>query len=397
MCLQEREDRIADFNRPGSDKFVFLLSTRAGGLGINLQTADTVILYDSDWNPQADLQAQDRAHRIGQKRPVQVFRLITDETVEVKVVERAQQKLKLDAMVVQQGRLQDKDKKMSKTDLLDTVKFGADKVFRSKESTITDDDIDMILAEGKKRTEMMNEKMQMNEKGDLYNFSLNSGANTQIFEGKDYSDKAFREAELLNFIDIGKRERKVIASYAEGIRSAAPDDGEKRPKVPRHMKLPKMDDWQFYERDRLQVLHDEEVRRFEELVDRGEAPGAANISKFVILDAEKQAEKSRLLEEAFGNWTRTHFLNFVKSSAKYGRACYEKIAREVGHPLDEVRRYADRFWSRGSAMLQPAEWEKVVKQIEKVVHITCVLSFHSNKLYIPTVCRARRSSRRSSA
>ena len=60
-----REDSIAAYNAPGSDKFVFLLSTRAGGLGINLQTADTVVLYDSDWNPQADLQAQDRAHRIG--------------------------------------------------------------------------------------------------------------------------------------------------------------------------------------------------------------------------------------------------------------------------------------------------------------------------------------------
>ena len=66
----EREDRIADYNRPNSDKFLFVLSTRAGGVGINLQTADTVILYDSDWNPQADLQAMDRAHRIGQKKPV---------------------------------------------------------------------------------------------------------------------------------------------------------------------------------------------------------------------------------------------------------------------------------------------------------------------------------------
>ncbi|KAJ1428853.1 P-loop containing nucleoside triphosphate hydrolase protein, partial [Ochromonadaceae sp. CCMP2298] len=100
---EDREDRIAGFNAPDSDIFAFVLSTRAGGLGINLQTADTVILYDSDWNPQADLQAQDRAHRIGQKKPVQVFRLVTDDTVEVKVVERAQQKLKLDAMVVQQG------------------------------------------------------------------------------------------------------------------------------------------------------------------------------------------------------------------------------------------------------------------------------------------------------
>ena len=62
----DREAMMADFNRDGSDKFLFLLSTRAGGLGINLYTADTVILYDSDWNPQADLQAQDRVHRMGQ-------------------------------------------------------------------------------------------------------------------------------------------------------------------------------------------------------------------------------------------------------------------------------------------------------------------------------------------
>lgn len=69
---EDREARIDAYNKENSDIFLFLLSTRAGGLGINLQTADVVILYDSDWNPQADLQAQDRAHRIGQRRPVQV-------------------------------------------------------------------------------------------------------------------------------------------------------------------------------------------------------------------------------------------------------------------------------------------------------------------------------------
>jgi SNF2 family DNA or RNA helicase len=66
----------------GSDKFIFLLSTRAGGLGINLTAADTVVIYDSDWNPQMDLQAMDRAHRIGQKNMVNVYRLITENTVE---------------------------------------------------------------------------------------------------------------------------------------------------------------------------------------------------------------------------------------------------------------------------------------------------------------------------
>ena len=107
---ESRESAIDTYNAPGSSKFCFLLSTRAGGLGINLQTADTVVLYDSDWNPQADLQAQDRAHRIGQKKPVSIYRLVTENTVEEKIVQRAQQKLKLDAMVVQSGKLKEKDK-----------------------------------------------------------------------------------------------------------------------------------------------------------------------------------------------------------------------------------------------------------------------------------------------
>lgn len=82
------EDRIHDideFNREGSPKFIFLLTTRAGGLGINLATADTVIMYDNDWNPQVDLQAEDRAHRIGQKKQVYVYRFVTEDAIEEKV------------------------------------------------------------------------------------------------------------------------------------------------------------------------------------------------------------------------------------------------------------------------------------------------------------------------
>ena len=67
---EDRDRQIQEFNADDSEKFVFMLSTRAGGLGINLYTADVVIIYDSDWNPQMDLQAQDRAHRIGQKKQV---------------------------------------------------------------------------------------------------------------------------------------------------------------------------------------------------------------------------------------------------------------------------------------------------------------------------------------
>jgi SWI/SNF-related matrix-associated actin-dependent regulator of chromatin subfamily A member 5 len=89
------------FNQPTSSHFVYLISTRAGGLGITLTAADTVILFDSDWNPTADLQAQDRAHRIGQTKPVRVYRLLTRGTVEERMLQRAEQKLFANAVVMQ--------------------------------------------------------------------------------------------------------------------------------------------------------------------------------------------------------------------------------------------------------------------------------------------------------
>eukprot|EP01013_Petalomonas_cantuscygni_P009363 TRINITY_DN22198_c0_g1_i1.p1 TRINITY_DN22198_c0_g1~~TRINITY_DN22198_c0_g1_i1.p1 ORF type:complete len:1005 (+),score=224.24 TRINITY_DN22198_c0_g1_i1:63-3077(+) len=98
----ERQVRIEAFNADTSI-FAFLVSTRAGGLGVNLTGADTVIIYDSDWNPQADLQAQDRAHRIGQTRPVAVYRLLTANSVESYLVHRANQKLRLEHLVIERG------------------------------------------------------------------------------------------------------------------------------------------------------------------------------------------------------------------------------------------------------------------------------------------------------
>ncbi|KAJ9134013.1 Chromatin remodeling factor 6-1 [Pleurostoma richardsiae] len=98
-----RRMAINHFNAEDSDDFCFLLSTRAGGLGINLMTADTVIIYDSDWNPQADLQAMARAHRIGQKKPVSVYRLVAKQTIEEEVVKRARNKLFLEYLTIQAG------------------------------------------------------------------------------------------------------------------------------------------------------------------------------------------------------------------------------------------------------------------------------------------------------
>ncbi|KAF8838231.1 hypothetical protein BDN67DRAFT_955400 [Paxillus ammoniavirescens] len=103
----ERRNQMNTFQEGGDSPdapILFLLSTRAGGLGINLTAADTVIFYDQDWNPQMDIQAQDRAHRIGQKKPVLIFRLVTAHTVETKIMQRAAEKRKLEALVIAKGK-----------------------------------------------------------------------------------------------------------------------------------------------------------------------------------------------------------------------------------------------------------------------------------------------------
>lgn len=99
----DRQEMIEEFT-PSSDVDLFLLSTRSGGQGINLTAADTVILFDSDWNPHQDLQAMDRVHRIGQTKPVLVFRLVTGDTIEQSLLERANDKLELGNLVIEKGR-----------------------------------------------------------------------------------------------------------------------------------------------------------------------------------------------------------------------------------------------------------------------------------------------------
>lgn len=177
---EDRESQIDDYNAENSEKFVFLLSTRAGGLGINLYTADIVVLYDSDWNPQMDLQAMDRAHRIGQKKEVQVFRLCTENSIEEKVIEKAYKKLRLDALVIQQGRLVENTKGVNKDDLLSMVRYGAEMVFSSAPSKITEEDIDAIIQKGESSTAELNAKLQ-SFTDDAMKFAMDGGMSAYEF------------------------------------------------------------------------------------------------------------------------------------------------------------------------------------------------------------------------
>ncbi|KAJ6587088.1 SNF2 family N-terminal domain-containing protein [Mycena vulgaris] len=144
VASEARKKSIAHFNSPGSPDFAFLLSTRAGGLGINLETADTVIIFDSDWNPQNDLQAMARAHRIGQKSHVSVYRFVSKDTMEEDVLERAKKKMVLEYAIINQmdtsqahlsskpnAQVKDPQKpdNLSKDELTAVLKYGAQKMF----------------------------------------------------------------------------------------------------------------------------------------------------------------------------------------------------------------------------------------------------------------------------
>lgn len=143
---EDRTGMLKLFNAPDSEYFCFLLSTRAGGLGLNLQTADTVIIFDTDWNPHQDLQAQDRAHRIGQKNEVRILRLITTDSVEEVILERAMQKLDIDGKVIQAGKFDNKSTAEEQEEFLRRLLEGETNKDTELAGELDDEELNDILA-----------------------------------------------------------------------------------------------------------------------------------------------------------------------------------------------------------------------------------------------------------
>ena len=296
-----------------------------------------------------------------------MFRLVSENTVEEKIVERAQQKLKLDAMVVQQGRLKDKDK-VSKEEIMAAVRFGADTVFRSEESTITDEDIDVILARGEAKTKELAQKIQEKDKGDLLDFRLDGGISAQTFEGVDYSDKDLRDhLRMLAANSVGKRERRPPPTSYNPI--IAPKKSmvvnNRRIKLPKCLRIPQMEDHQFYNRERLLELDKLEFETYAAMREAGQLPPREHMeANRSLLPAELGQEKAELIAEGFGDWTRTQYFNFVKACAKFGRDDYSSIAAELDMPEELIVPYSQAFWKYGPTELKK-EWERVSGTIER--------------------------------
>ncbi|KAK7300222.1 hypothetical protein RJT34_11062 [Clitoria ternatea] len=222
-----RQQAMDHFNAPGSDDFCFLLSTRAGGLGINLATADTVIIFDSDWNPQNDLQAMSRAHRIGQQEVVNIYRFVTSKSVEEDILERAKKKMVLDHLVIQklnaEGRLEKKEAKkggsyFDKNELSAILRFGAEELFKEERNDeeskkrLLGMDIDEIL----ERAEKVEEKDADEEQGHelLGAFKVANFCNDED-DGSFWSRWIKPDAVVQAEEALAPRSARNIKSYAE--------------------------------------------------------------------------------------------------------------------------------------------------------------------------------------
>ncbi|KZS93481.1 hypothetical protein SISNIDRAFT_441332 [Sistotremastrum niveocremeum HHB9708] len=372
------EDRIAaidEYNKPGSEKFIFLLTTRAGGLGINLTTADVVVLYDSDWNPQADLQAMDRAHRIGQTKQVYVFRFITEGSVEERMLERAAQKLRLDQLVIQQGRTQS-NKAANKEELLDMIHHGVDKIVNSNEDLMINEDIDAIIHHGEERTAEINSKYEGLNFEDLNNFK--SDTMVQQWEGEDFRTGR-KNAGF--FLEPSKRERKgnysIDGYYKEAMRAGVKPD--KGPKLPRAPKTINIQAHQFFP-ERFAELQDREQAAYRrsleyqvplrqpgegETAEQVEAERKAQqdiIDNAEPLTEEEMQEKEELQKQGFEDWSKRDYQQLIKAYEAHGRdAPADLIASEItGQDVESVIKYTAVFWKRWKEL---EDWERIESRI----------------------------------
>ncbi|KAG7090792.1 hypothetical protein E1B28_009876 [Marasmius oreades] len=223
---EERAQFVQLFNAANSEYKVFILSTRAGGLGLNLQTADTVVIFDSDWNPHADLQAQDRAHRIGQTKAVLILRFITEKSVEEAMYSRARYKLDIDDKVIQAGRFDNKSTQEEQEEFLRSI-LEADQEEENEEAgDMNDEELNAIIARTDEESEVFRKIDMQRERDALENWRAagNRGKPPPPLIQLEELPECYRIDEPFGAMDggeeviegRGQRKRNVV-SYNDGL------------------------------------------------------------------------------------------------------------------------------------------------------------------------------------
>ena len=371
--LEDREIMITEFTKPESDKFIFLLSTRAGGLGLNLMSSDTVILYDSDWNPQVDLQAMDRVHRIGQTKPVLIYRLLCENTIEEKILERQAMRLKLDSLVIQQGRVLKVGEHFTKDQMKEMIQYGADAIFRAGDD-FKDEDIDLILKRGEEQTNKFFEEAEKQAKSKsnlLLNFSFDPN-DLYKFENEDYrlkrkanAEKALSNAYALelekeNNILNSKRDHGHV-NYNVDQQQAQLFGGKN---LKKKNKIPKIPIYHLYKnRERIIELKQKQINYF--IKNNKKIPEKIDEDPNVSegLNEKEYEELKNLLSTGFPNWEKKEYEAFLSALDFIPKDNIEKIANEIPtKTFNEVKAYSETFWGRIDEF---SDGQRIMKNIEK--------------------------------
>ena len=213
--VDDRAESMRKFQEPDSEYFIFLLSTRAGGMGVNLQSADTVIIFDSDWNPQMDKQAQDRAHRIGQRNEVRVLRLISAGTVEVAILNKSREKDSVDQKVIQAGKFNNRSTDSERRAMLESLVNAGSMEPKDDDEPPSEEQLNEMLARDEREIEIFGQVDQqlnvptlMDSPEDVPEWL------TKIEDAHDR--EAEDEEEASANLGRGARERKTV-SYTDNI------------------------------------------------------------------------------------------------------------------------------------------------------------------------------------
>ena len=330
-----RQAAIDRYCRPDSDRFVFLLCTKAGGLGINLVAADTCIIYDSDWNPQNDLQAMARCHRIGQKQDVKIYRLVTRNTYEREMFDRASLKLGLDKAVLQSMNTSmsktgdpSKSNSLSKKEVEDLLKKGAYGALMDDDNAgdkFVEEDIDQIL---ERRTKVLTQDTSDQKGGSFSKASFASADTADIqIDDPEFWQKWAKKAEIEEnehketLVVDEPRERKSVARFG-GNESLNPNECS--------------------ELDSSSGSDDEDGRR------RGRSAGQDDGKK------KKRGRRSRFDEDEdymddennveYGGWTRSELFRIEKAALLFGyvhifSSCKYLSQKDFFLYLDHISRY----------------------------------------------------------
>ena len=369
--LEARERMISEFTQKNSTKFIFLLSTRAGGLGLNLMTSDTVILYDSDWNPQMDLQAMDRVHRIGQTKPVLIYRLLCENTIEEKILERQAMRLKLDSLVIQQGRVLKAGEHFTKDQMKEMIQYGADAIFRAG-NDFKDEDIDLILKRGEEQTNQFfqeAEKQAKSKSNLLLNFSFDPN-DLYKFENEDYRLKRKENAEkVLNKAleeEIEKESKVIYTRRDHGHVNYNIDQTQAQifGKNKKKTRIAKIPIYHLYKnRDRLIELKQKQInfilnenRKLPEKID--EDPTFED-----GLTKSEFNEMANILKNGFPEWQKKEYDIFINDVDLYGKNSLDIIAKDIpSKSFEEISNYSKVFWE---IIDELPEGQRILKNMEK--------------------------------